>query len=633
MGFWRERGVRRLQVWVCLVGLGLGLASMGAGVTAPWVDLPFAVVVLVVGVPLAVDVVQALLRRETGVDLLAIVTMATAAALGEWLVGAIIALMLSGGEALEDAATRRASSVLSALASRAPTVAHLLRGQDINAGTDDVAAEEVAVGSLVAVLPQELCPIDGEVTHGHGSMDESFLTGEPYEISKGPGSAVLSGAVNGSSALTIRATKRARDSRYAQISAVLYQAEQQRPPMRRIADRLGTWYTILAVGLAILAWAVSGEAERFLAVMVIATPCPLLIGVPVAIIGAIAVAARNGIIIKSPAMLEQVSRCRTVLFDKTGTLTYGRPELTAILPTGSLDADHLLSYAAALEGYSRHPLSSAVRAAAEARGVTKPPVSNVEEHPGAGLRGTLRGHWVTITSRRVAGSVDADTVLPERAAGLECVILVDDTVAGLIRFRDTPRSDARSFVRHLRPRHAVTRTVIISGDAASEVTYLGDHVGVDAVHAGISPEGKLAIVREETLRAQTIFLGDGINDAPAMTAATVGVAFGSGSDITAEAADAVILDSSLERVDELLHIGERLRRIALQTSIGGIGLSLIGMGFAAAGLLPPVVGAVAQEVIDVLAVLNAARVAAVRHPLADVSRWHEAVVSVTAPSA
>ena len=631
MGFWRERGVRRLQVWTCVVGLAVGLASMWAGVEAVWVDVPFAVVVLVVGVPLAVDVIQALLRREAGVDLLAIVTMATAAVLGEWLVGAIIALMLSGGEALEEAATRRASSVLSALASRAPTVAHLLRGPDISAGTDDVAAGEVNIGALVAVLPQELCPIDGEVVTGHGSMDESFLTGEPYQISKGPGSGVLSGAVNGPAALTIRATKRASDSRYAQISAVLSQAEQQRPPMRRIADRLGTWYTAVAVALAVAAWVVSGQPQRFLAVMVIATPCPLLIGVPVAIIGAIAVAARNGIIIKSPAMLEQVSRCRTVLFDKTGTLTYGRPELTAILPTGILNAHQLLGWAGALEDYSRHPLSSAVRAAANAPDIPKSTVSQVEEHPGSGLRGTVDGHRVTITSRARAQVIDAGTALPERAAGLECVVLVDDTIAGLIRFRDTPRSDAQSFVRHLRPRHGVTRTVIISGDAASEVNYLATHVGVDAVHAGISPEGKLAIVRQETLLAQTIFLGDGINDAPAMTAATVGVAFGSGSDITTEAADAVILDSSLERVDELLHIGERLRRIALQTSIGGIGLSVVGMGFAVAGLLPPVVGAIAQEVIDILAVLNAARVAAVRRPMADVRRWEQPALPVTTP--
>jgi len=631
MGFWRERGVRRLQVWTCVVGLAVGLASMWAGVEAVWVDVPFAVVVLVVGVPLAVDVIQALLRREAGVDLLAIVTMATAAVLGEWLVGAIIALMLSGGEALEEAATRRASSVLSALASRAPTVAHLLRGPDISAGTDDVAAGEVNIGALVAVLPQELCPIDGEVVTGHGSMDESFLTGEPYQISKGPGSGVLSGAVNGPAALTIRATKRASDSRYAQISAVLSQAEQQRPPMRRIADRLGTWYTAVAVALAVAAWVVSGQPQRFLAVMVIATPCPLLIGVPVAIIGAIAVAARNGIIIKSPAMLEQVSRCRTVLFDKTGTLTYGRPELTAILPTGILNAHQLLGWAGALEDYSRHPLSSAVRAAANAPDIPKFTVSQVEEHPGSGLRGTVDGHRVTITSRARAQVIDAGTALPERAAGLECVVLVDDTIAGLIRFRDTPRSDAQSFVRHLRPRHGVTRTVIISGDAASEVNYLATHVGVDAVHAGISPEGKLAIVRQETLLAQTIFLGDGINDAPAMTAATVGVAFGSGSDITTEAADAVILDSSLERVDELLHIGERLRRIALQTSIGGIGLSVVGMGFAVAGLLPPVVGAIAQEVIDILAVLNAARVAAVRRPMADVRRWEQPALPVTTP--
>jgi len=457
MGSRRERG-RRLQVWICLVGLTVGLASMWVGVSAGWAEMPFVVVVLVVGVPLAFDVVKALLRRDAGVDLLAIATMATAAALGEWLVGAIIALMLSGGEALEEAATRRATSVLSALASRAPTVAHLLRGADMNAGTDDVAAEAVPIGALAVVLPQELCPIDGNVVSGHGSMDESFLTGEPYQISKGPGSAVLSGAVNGSAALTIRATKKASDSRYAQISAVLSQAEQQRPPMRRIADRLGIWYTLVAVALAVASWAVSGQPQRFLAVMVIATPCPLLIGIPVAIIGAIAVSARNGIIIKSPAILEQVSRCRTMLFDKTGTLTYGRPELTAILPTATVDADQLLGYAAALEDFSRHPLSSAIRTAADAAALPKPPVSHVEEHPGSGLQGTVGGHLVTITGRARAGFADPATVLPERAAGLECVILLDGQIAGLIRFRDTPRSDARSFVRHLGPRHAVTRT-------------------------------------------------------------------------------------------------------------------------------------------------------------------------------
>ena len=624
----RNQGLRWRQFVVSLTGTAMGLALGWAGVPDPWAQVPYVVVVLVVGLPLVGDVAVQLRARQGGADLLAAVTMATAALMGEWLVGAIIALMLSGGEALEDAATRRATSVLAALARRAPSVAHVLTGADPSEGTRDVPADEVPVGTRLVVLPHELCPADGEVVQGHGTMDESYLTGEPYEINKGPGSAVMSGAVNGESALVVRTTRIAADSRYAQIAGVLAKAEGERPPMRRIADRLGGWYTVFSLGLALAAWLWSGDSERFLSVMVLATPCPLLIGVPVAIIGAISASARNGIIVKSPAMLEEVSRCPTVLFDKTGTLTYGRPELVGVELVGGLPVDEVLALAAALETYSRHPLSAPVVAAAKSRGLDLPPVDRLAEHPGAGLTGMVGGLEVVVTGRAQAERLDAGAALPGRRDGLECVVLVDGTVGAVLHFRDTPRSDARAFIEHLRPRHGVTRTLIVSGDREAEVQRLADLVGIDEAHGGVSPEGKLALVREETARAQTMFLGDGINDAPAMTAATVGIAFGAASDITTEAADAVVLDSSLERLDELLHIGGRMRRIALQTAVGGISASLIGMSLAAVGLIPPVMGAVLQEVIDVLAVLNSARVAARRSPMTDLPRSSEGDAAV-----
>lgn len=384
--------------------------------------------------------------------------------------------------------------------------------------------------------------------------------------------------------------------------------------MRRLADRLGAAYTVIALGVAGLGWAISGDPDRFLSVLVIATPCPLLIGVPVAIVGAISLAARNGIIVKDPAALERIPTVRTMIFDKTGTLTYGRPtvtdvELLASAPAG-LDRDAVLALTAALERFSRHPLAPAVTQAAE--GLPVLPVAHMAEHPGQGLRGMVDGRLIAVVGR---GQVDAP--LPDPQAGLECVIVVDDQPTAVIRFRDTPRSGALGFVTHLGGRHRVTRTIMLSGDRESEVRYLGSLVGMDEMRGTVSPEEKLRIVREETALAPTAFFGDGINDAPAMTAATVGVAFGQGSDITAEAASAVVLDSSLERLDELLHIGRRMRRIALQTAVGGIVLSLIGMALAVVGLLPPVAGALSQEAIDVLAIANALRVGLQRRPLRD----------------
>lgn len=570
-------------------------------------DVPLIAALLFGGAPLVLDLGAKLFQREFGSDLLAGISIITALLVHEYLAGALVVLMLSGGEALEAYAVRSASSVLEALSRRMPSTAH----RKLDGKMHDVALEDIRIGDMLVVFPHEVCPVDGVVSEGRGVMDESYLTGEPYMMSKTPGSEVLSGAVNGESRITIRATKLAVDSRYAQIMRVMRASEQSRPKLRRLADRLGAYYTPLAVGLAVAAWVVSGESLRFLAVLVVATPCPLLIAIPVAIIGSISLSARRGIVVKDPAVLERIDTCRTAIFDKTGTLTYGRPKLTEIIVEPEFDEPRILALVAGLERYSKHPLAGAILEAADNRDLYLEEAAEIHERPGEGLTGKIGGRELEITSREnlLSRRPELSDRLPAHVGGLECVVLVDSRYAATCRFRDEVRAEGPSFIDHLAPKHRLERVMLVSGDRESEVRYLAAQVGIEEVHAGQSPEQKLELVREETRRADTIFLGDGINDAPAMTAATVGIAFGQQSDITAEAASAVIMDSSLHKVDEFFHISRRMRAIALQSAIGGMALSVIGMAFAAAGYLPPVAGAIAQEIIDLAAVLNALRVA------------------------
>jgi heavy metal translocating P-type ATPase len=562
---------------------------------------------LVGGAPLLFGLLKRAARREFGSDLLAGLSIAVSALLGEYLAGSIIVLMLSGGTALEDYATRRASAVLGALAKRMPRNAHRLT----DAGIDEINLDQVSLADRLVVFPHEICPVDGAVVEGRGAMDESYLTGEPFLIAKVPGSGVLSGAVNGESALTVSVTALPVDSRYAKIMRVMQEAEANRPQMRRIADRLGAWYTVLGVSVAALGWAIGHDPARFLAVLVIATPCPLLLAIPVAIIGAISTAASRAIIVKNPAMLERIGSCRTVIFDKTGTLTYGRPALTEILCASGISHRRALGFAASLEQYSKHPLAASVLDAAQSEGIELGQPSEISEKPGEGLRGWIGPTLIQITGRKsvLALSESVSSQLPPAAAGMECVLLVDGEYAATFRFHDAPRKESRSFVRHLLAKHQVNKVLLLSGDREAEVRYLAAEVGISEVLFGQSPEQKVQIVRQESKNGPTLFLGDGINDAPAMQAATVGVAFGQNSDITAEAADAVVLETSLSKVDELIHIGRRMRSIALQSAVGGMALSMIGMLAAAAGHLAPVAGAIGQEAIDVLAVLNALRVA------------------------
>jgi heavy metal translocating P-type ATPase len=591
----------------------LGLADPGgwfAGRSLTVAELPLIAMLIIGGGLLVADLLSKLLQGTFGSDLLAGVAIVTSLLLGEYVAGVLVVLMLSGGEALESRAVSRAGDVLNALARRMPTVAH----RRLEGRLADVPLAELAVGDTIVVLPHEICPVDGTVVAGRGTMDESYLTGEPYQMRKAPGSLVLSGAINGEAALEVRADRVGEDSRYAKIMQVLRESEQQRPRLRRLADTLGGLYTPLALALALAAWWASGEAVRFLAVLVVATPCPLLIGIPVAIIGAVSLAAKRGIVIRDPAILERLDSCRTAIFDKTGTLTYGRPQLTDIVPLADQSAADVLALAASLEAYSKHPLAGAVLEAASDRGLTLLDVDSLAEEPGKGLVGRVllpaaATRDVTITSRQKLPLVDPAGAqrLPEQAGGLECVVVANGQAVGLLRFHDSPRASGRPFVEHLAPAHGLSRVMLVSGDRESEVRWLAEIVGIDEVHAGISPEGKLQLVEAATAEAPTLFVGDGINDAPALAAATVGVAMGTASDVTSEAAGAVVMDSALERVDELLHIGSRLRSIALQTAVGGMVASVVGMLVAAAGLLPPAAGALVQEAIDVVAVVNALR--------------------------
>jgi heavy metal translocating P-type ATPase len=581
---------------------------------SPWATaLPLYIVLVAGGVPLVLSLTSKLLHREFGADLLAGISIVAAVALHEYLAGALVVLMLSGGEALEAFALGRASSVLQALARRMTLVAHRRVGTE----TDEVPLGDVHIGDELVVYPHEICPVDGVIIEGHGVMDESYLTGEPFMMSKAPGSEVFSGAINGESALILRASRLAVDSRYARIMSVMRDSEQRRPQLRRLGDQLGAWYTPVALLLAVIAWLWSGDPIRFLAVLVVATPCPLLIAIPVAIIGAISLAAKRSIIIRDPAVLERVDRCRTIVLDKTGTLTYGQPTLSERFAAPGMDDGLVLQLTASLERYSKHPLAKPILDAARQTHLPLVDASGLREHPGEGLEGEVAGRHVRVIGRRQADILGFGSVLPPLSTGLECVILLDGRYAATYRFHDAPREDSRSFITHLGSRHRLGRILLVSGDRESEVRYLADLVGIKEVYAGQTPEQKVAITRDETHRAQTLFIGDGINDAPALMAATVGVAFGHQSEITTEAAGAVIMDTSLRRVDELFHLARRMRRIALQSAVGGMALSLVGMSIAFAGWLPPVAGAVFQELIDLAAVLNALRAAVPGGELSD----------------
>ncbi len=584
------------------VGGGLQLAGRPGAATVVW-TLGTAVVLA----GLLVDTVRALRQRRTTVDVIALLAMGGAIAAGEALAGIIIAVMLTGGRSLESMAGDRAEKELHVLIARAPRTAHRLADDRLT----DVDVAAVQVGDVLVVRPGEVVPVDGVLTQD-GLFDESSLTGESVPVTLDRGARARSGITNVGTEVHMTAVATVEDSTYTGIVRLVERARTARAPMVRLADRWAGWFVPLTLVLSAAAWAWSGDPVRALAVLVVATPCPLLLATPIAIVSGISRAATRGVIVKDGGALELLAASRTVCLDKTGTLTTGRPTVVAIHALVEGDPAPHVRLAAAVEQLSTHPFGPAVVAAAG--GDPLPLPSGVEEVPGEGVRGQVEGRAVTVGSRGLVADGSGPSAAARRVAeaaravGRSVVwVGVDGTVVAALVVEDPLRVDARTAVRGLRAQ-GVDRIVLLSGDRRDVAQRMGDAVGVDVVLAEQTPEQKVAVVLAEHGRATTVMVGDGVNDAPALAAADVGVAMGArGATASSEAAAVVITVDRLDRLTEARLIAARTRRIATQSAQLGMALSGVAMLAAAAGLLQPVAGALLQEGIDVLAILNALR--------------------------
>ncbi len=592
-----------------IIGLVVGvLASWAGNDDLAW--LAWTVPAVIVGVRLAYQIVRDLLDREAGVDVIALLAIAGALAVGESLAAAIIAVMLATGEALEDYAEGRAKRELTALLERAPQQVRRYVGSDL----EIVPVAAVAVGDRVLVRPGEVVPVDGLVTGQPAVLDESALTGESRPITRAPGDAVASGVVNAGGPFDLTATANAEASTYAGIVRLVEQASRSKAPFVRLADRYGLLFVPLTLAIAGIAWLVSGDPVRALAVLVVATPCPLILAVPIAIVSGVSRAARRGIIVKGGGPLETLARAKVILFDKTGTLTAGRPRLASIEGPG--DPDDLMRMAASLEQASPHVLAASLVAEARSRGLELIVPSSATESPGSGVAGVVAGREVRVGTAPYAND---GTSLPHWARDLQRRAAVDGTtnayvaldgeLAGAFVMDDPIRPETPRAVRALR-RAGFTRIVMVTGDHAAVAELVAFAAGLDGVLADRTPDAKVEAVKEETELASgpVVMVGDGINDAPALAAADVGVAMGArGATSASEAADIVITVDRLDRITEAVQVARRARTIALQSVFVGMGLSLAAMVVAAFGYLPVIAGALLQEVIDVTVILNALR--------------------------
>ncbi len=546
-------------------------------------------------------------RGRVGVDVVAVLALVGALAVGELLAAAVVAVMVATGRALETWAAGRARRDLHALLQRAPRVAHRYEG----GGVRTVALDDVRPGDVLVVGPGEVVPVDGNLLTD-GALDESALTGEALPVTRQVGDAVRSGVVNAGAALDLRTTTTAAASTYAGIVRLVADAEATPAPFVRLADRFALWFLALTVVLAGATWAAAGAA-RAVAVLVVATPCPLILAAPVALVAGLSRVSRRGVVVKGGGALERLARCTTLLVDKTGTLTGGRPELAGVVTSGVLPADEVLRLAGSLDQLSPHVLASAVVQAARDRGLGLVLPEDVEEVAGQGIRGVVDGADVALGNAAWTGVPPAVpwAKAARRRARLDGALTVFVSVggrpAGVLVLDDPVRSDAARTVRSLR-RSGIDRIVMVTGDRADVAETVGAVIGVDAVLAERSPADKLDAVRSERRRAPTVMVGDGINDAPALALADVGVAMGArGATASSEAADVVLTVDRLDRIGEARVVARRSRRIAVQSVVAGMGMSIAAMGVAAAGHLPAVWGAVLQEGIDVAAIANALR--------------------------
>ena len=604
----RQLRIAVVTLVLILVGAGLHLLGLGTAGDAVW-----AATVAVMLVPLTWSIVRTLASGRVGVDAIALVAMAGALAIGEFLAGAVIALMLSGGNALEELAQRRASRELTALLERQPTIAHRRRGET----WDEVPVDDLVPGDVVLVRPGELIPVDGRIASAEATLDEATLTGESLPVEHIRGAEVKSGTANAGSAFELTASRPAAESAYANLVRLVRSAQAERAPFIRLADRYAAFLLPFTLVVSGGAWLLSGDPVRAVAVLVVATPCPLILAAPVAIVSGVSRAARDGVIVKGGTAIERLGEARSVLLDKTGTLTLGTPAVQEVVPFAAFAADDVLRLGASVDQLSAHGLAEALVHTAEQRGLELVRPTDPIEEPGQGAEANVDGRRVAVGSaawlRRRGYRLDekATAIGGGGEDGLARVLVgVDGEPAGMVVMADTLRDDARGLVADLR-RQGIAEVAMVTGDHRAVAERIASEVGLDAVHADLEPQDKLAVVREmreDPRRAPVVMVGDGVNDAPALAMADVGIAMaGPGATVSSETADAVITVDRVDRVATAVRIGRRSLKIARQSVIAGIGASVVAMGFAAFGFIPPVAGAFLQEGIDVAVILNALR--------------------------
>lgn len=583
---------------IALVGLSLQLTPWAP--TAPWLVGGYAIAI---AGWLGIGMIRAIIRGRFGLDILAVTAITAATLVGEYWAALIVVLMLTGGEALEDYAAQRSKRELTALLGRAPQTAHLLEGEQ----TRDVPVDALQVGDVVLVRPGELVPVDAVLLSSAATFDESSLTGESIPVERVSGEIIPSGVVNGSTAIQLRAQATAEASQYQQIVRLVAEAAGSKARVVRLADRYAVPFTLFALALAATAWIVSGDPVRFAEVLVVATPCPLLIAAPVAFMAGMSRSAKAGIIVKGSSTLEQLSRIRTVAADKTGTLTQGTPELQRIHVNDAFDPDEMLQLAASAEVYSSHVLAESVVKAAKQADLALIPAVSAEEYATNGVHARVGARDVRVgKSSWIQEHCSGFLPVPIEAGELAVHVAVDGIAVGAIIMRDHVRPSSPQAVRDLEAL-GVEKIVMITGDTSATASFIAQQLGITEVHAQCSPQDKVDIVRNEPNRP-VLMVGDGLNDAPVLAAADVGVAMGArGSTAASESADVVNLIDDFSRIPLAVRFGKDTVRIALQSIWLGIIISVGLMIIAAFGFLPAIIGAWMQEVVDLVAILGALR--------------------------
>ncbi len=597
--------LKTLLLVIALAGLVTGLGLHFSGRTDLAQTAWFAGVVPVLAA-LVVEIIRSLTRGEVGLDIVAALSMSAALTFDETLAAAVVAVMYSGGTFLESFAEGRARREMRDLLSRVPRTATRHR----NGGLEEVALEDIAPGDRLLIRQGDVVPVDGRIASAAAFVDTSALTGESLPVRLDRGSEAMSGSTNAGDAFDLEATREAKDSTYAGIVRLVEAAQASKAPMARLADRWSLGFLAVTVAIAFAAWWFTGDPIRAVAVLVVATPCPLILAVPVALVAGLSRAAHFGVLVKGAKPLEAMARIRTLILDKTGTLTDGRPQIVSIDSHDGMGADDILRYAAALDQASKHPVAQAIVAAARDRGLTLPIPEDVAEIPGEGVIGFIDGRQVIVggdgfVAERV-GRLSGDH--PELAAGSVMVaVAFDGRLAGHLVMSDPLREGAAEMLASLR-RQGVARILLATGDRAEVAARVTEGLGLDGIRAGLTPDEKVLLVLTEHKNGPVRRVGDGVNAAPALAAADVGVAMGArGAAASAEAADVVLLVDRVDRIAPGIEIARRSRRIALESVVAGIGLSVLGMIAAAFGYLTPVQGALLQEAIDVAVILNALR--------------------------